>query len=87
MSDYIKCGEDAWKNIPKMNAEVFALTYGAFVESLVKDYADTATVNAVLQKMGYYIGKRLADELFARSLVKGCGCYKDSVEVAAKVFC
>lgn len=44
-------GEELWKRTEKINGEFFALTYGALVVQLVKDYEDYAQVNQQLDKM------------------------------------
>ena len=44
-------GHILWSKIPKANAELFALTYGALVTELIRDYDnDPAEVNAQLGK-------------------------------------
>lgn len=44
-------GDELWKRAEKINGEFFALTYGALVVQLVKDYEDYAQVNQQLDKM------------------------------------
>ena len=44
-------GDELWKRSDKLNAEFFALSYGAMVVQLVKDYEDYAQVNQQLDKM------------------------------------
>jgi hypothetical protein len=44
-------GDELWKRSDKLNAEFFALSYGALVVQLVKDYEDYAQVNQQLDKM------------------------------------
>lgn len=46
-----KQGEDLFKRTEKINSELFALTYGAFVVQLIKDYEDFDQVNKQLEKM------------------------------------
>ena len=42
-------GHILWSKVPKANAELFALTYGALVTELIRDYDnDPAEVNAQL---------------------------------------
>lgn len=40
-----------WKRSDKINAELFAMTYGAVVLQLIKDFEDLAEVNKQLDKM------------------------------------
>jgi len=83
---YKAIGEDLWKNkTEKINAELFALTYGALVVQLIQDYEDYAEVNKQLEKMGYNIGTRLIEEFLAKSSLGRCGDFKDVGEVIAKV--
>ena len=49
-------GESIWRTMPKMNAELFTLTYGSLVMQLIRDFEDIALVNEQLEKMGYNIG-------------------------------
>ncbi|KAJ7063474.1 transport protein particle complex subunit [Mycena amicta] len=77
---YKGIGEDLWKGRPeKINAELFALTYGALVVQLIQDYEDYAEVNKQLDKMGYNIGTRLIEDFLAKSGIGRFG------EVVAKV--
>ncbi|PWN95748.1 TRAPP I complex [Tilletiopsis washingtonensis] len=79
-------GEDAWKNrADKVNAELFALTYGSLVAQLLKDYEDVAAVNRQLDLMGYNIGTRLIEDFLARSGVPRCNGFLETAEVIAKV--
>jgi len=83
---YKAVGEDLWKNkTEKVNAELFALTYGALVVQLIQDYEDYAEVNKQLEKMGYNIGTRLIEEFLAKSSLGRCADFKDVGEVIAKV--
>ncbi|OQR98166.1 trafficking protein particle complex subunit 3 [Achlya hypogyna] len=81
----VRAGEAAWAKMPKVNAEFFALTYGAVVTQLIKDFEDLKEVNIQLEKMGYNIGIRLIDEFLAKSGVSACADFKDTAEVIAKV--
>ncbi|VDN57211.1 unnamed protein product [Dracunculus medinensis] len=51
----------------KVSGELFTLTYGALVAELLKDLENPAEVNRQLDKMGYNIGLRLADDLLAKN--------------------
>jgi len=83
---YKAIGEDIWKGrTEKINAELFALTYGALVVQLVQDYEDYAEVNTQLEKMGYNIGTRLIEDFLARSALGRCADFREVGEVVAKV--
>ncbi|KAF0699597.1 Aste57867_9848 [Aphanomyces stellatus] len=81
----VRTGEAAWAKMPKVNAEFFALTYGALVTQLIKDFEDLKEVNTQLELMGYNIGIRLIDEFLAKSGVSPCTDFKDTADVIAKV--
>ncbi|KAF9265546.1 transport protein particle complex subunit [Marasmius fiardii PR-910] len=83
---YIARGEDLWKGrTEKVNAELFALTYGALVVQLIQDYEDYLEVNKQLEKMGYNIGTRLIEDFLAKSGVGKCADFREVGEVVAKV--
>ncbi|KAJ3121570.1 transport protein particle 22 kDa subunit [Physocladia obscura] len=79
-------GDDIWRNrTDKINAELFALTYGSLVATLVKDYEDYAEVNTQLDKMGYNIGVRLIEEFLAKSSLPKCGTFVETADVISKI--
>ncbi|KAL0946665.1 hypothetical protein HGRIS_012856 [Hohenbuehelia grisea] len=79
-------GEDLWKGrSEKVNAELFALTYGALVVQLIQDYEDYAEVNKQLEKMGYNIGTRLIEDFLAKSNLGRCTDFREVGEVVSKV--
>ncbi|KAF8637397.1 hypothetical protein AX17_002892 [Amanita inopinata Kibby_2008] len=83
---YKNIGEDLWKvRTEKVNAELFALTYGALVVQLIQDYEDYAEVNKQLEKMGYSIGTRLIEDFLAKSSLGRCADFREVGEVIAKV--
>jgi len=83
---YKAIGEDLWKGrTEKINAELFAMTYGGLVVQLIQDYEDYAEVNKQLEKMGYNIGTRLIEDFLARSNIGRCTDFKETGEVVAKV--
>ena len=55
-NSYVRQGESIWSKMPKINAELFTLTYGALVMQLIKDFEDVNIVNSQLEKMGHNIG-------------------------------
>lgn len=48
---HIRTGELLAGQMEKVNSELLAMTYGALVTQLIKDYKDVNTVNAELDKM------------------------------------
>ncbi|ETW86050.1 hypothetical protein HETIRDRAFT_311061 [Heterobasidion irregulare TC 32-1] len=83
---YKAIGEDLWKGrTEKINAELFAMTYGALVVQLIQDYEDYGEVNKQLEKMGYNIGTRLIEDFLARSNIGRCADFRETGEVVAKV--
>ncbi|KAI9228847.1 MAG: NO signaling/Golgi transport ligand-binding domain-containing protein [Piptocephalis tieghemiana] len=83
---YKQLGEEVWKNrVEKINAELFALTYGSLVAQLVKDYEDYGEVNKQLEKMGYNIGIRLVEDFLARASMPRCADFRETAEAISKV--
>ncbi|KAF4615022.1 hypothetical protein D9613_002695 [Agrocybe pediades] len=83
---YKAIGEELWKGrSEKINAELFALTYGALVVQLIQDYEDYEEVNKQLEKMGYNIGTRLIEDFLAKSNLGRCADFREVGEVVAKV--
>ncbi|KAJ3201089.1 transport protein particle 22 kDa subunit [Entophlyctis luteolus] len=78
-------GDDVWRSrTDKINGELFALTYGSLVSTLVKDYEDYSEVNIQLEKMGYNIGTRLIEEFIAKTSLPKCGSFVETADVIAK---
>lgn len=50
-----------------MSGELFSLTYGALVLELIKDLENPDDVNQQLDKIGYNIGLRIADDFLAKN--------------------
>ncbi|CAM4533438.1 unnamed protein product, partial [Lepidochelys olivacea] len=67
-----------------MSRELFVLTYGALVAQLCKDYEKDEDVNKYLDRMGYDIGIRLVEDFLARSAVRKCRSYSETVDVIAQ---
>jgi trafficking protein particle complex subunit 3 len=63
-----KLGDEMMKKTEKMSAEVFILTYGAFVSHLVHDLDSLASVNTALMKSGVQIGYRLIEDFLAQAM-------------------
>jgi trafficking protein particle complex subunit 3 len=83
----IATGNALWNRVPKANAELFALTYGALVTEVLRDYGeDVAAVNEQLDKMGHSMGVRCVDEYLAKlsTAAPPCSNFLDTAEVLAK---
>lgn len=87
-------GHTLWSKTPKANAELFALTYGALVTEILRDYENLEQAQEQLEKIGYNIGVRCVDELFAKSEQQGLNTanlgncqrsLKDAAEMIAKM--
>lgn len=84
---YPRLGETIWAKMPKVNAELFTLTYGSLVMQLIKDFEDVAQVNEQLEKMGYNIGIRLVDEFLAKSSINKCPNFVETAGEAGPPCC
>uniref|UniRef100_A0A8D0G6I5 Trafficking protein particle complex subunit n=1 Tax=Sphenodon punctatus TaxID=8508 RepID=A0A8D0G6I5_SPHPU len=69
----------------KISRELFVLTYGALVAQLCKDYEQDEDVNRHLDRMGHNIGIRLVEDFLARSAVRKCRSYSETVGMIAQV--
>ena len=78
-------GQGLWSKIPKANAELFALTYGALVSEVIRDQEENlAKVNETLEQIGYSIGIRCVDEFLAKSNAPYCRNLAETAEVLGK---
>lgn len=77
-------GEVAWSQTEKINAELFAFTYGSLVVKLIKELESLSKVNSTLDEMGYNIGMRLIDDFLSKNEVN-CDKLSDTAEIIAKV--
>lgn len=90
-SSFTTSGNTLWSKMPKANAELFALTYGALVTELVRDYDDHDRVNEQLERIGHSIGVRCVDEFLSKAEVHGatlpasCANLRDTAEVVARI--
>ncbi|XP_049848357.1 trafficking protein particle complex subunit 3-like [Schistocerca gregaria] len=84
-TDLQRLGEEVWSKVDKINADLFSLTYGAFVCQMLKDLDSVSELNTQLEKMGYNIGIRLVDDFFASSSISRCPSLRDTAEIIAKV--
>ena len=80
-----RLGDQMWQKLPKVNGELFSLTYGTLVVQLMRDLEDVEKVNEKLEAMGYNIGTRLIDEFLAKSGVSNCSDFVETADVIAKV--
>ena len=80
-----RIGEACWNEIPKINGEIFTLTYGAFVMQVIRDESNINAVNDKLMKVGKSMGGRMVDEFLARSGVQDCSNFKETADNIAKV--
>lgn len=52
--------------------DLLAITYGCVVQQLSEDYGDAEVVSSILHTMGKNMGKRMADEVLAKTGAKRC---------------
>ncbi|CAN3355899.1 trafficking protein particle complex subunit Bet3p [Diutina catenulata] len=79
-------GDDVWRQVDKVNSELFTLTYGAVVSQLCRDFSNNyAEVNSQLDKMGYNIGVRLIEEFLAKTGARRCSSFRETADVITKV--
>jgi hypothetical protein len=57
----------------------------AIVLQLLDDFEDAEAVNEQLSKMGHTIGKRLADDFFARARGAKCRTFEQAMQTTATV--
>ena len=70
----------------KVSGELFILTYGGLVSTLLKDYENVDDVNKQLEKMGYNIGIRLVEDFLARTGSNKCTDFRDTAEKIQMAF-
>ena len=70
----------------KVSGELFILTYGGLVSTLLKDYENVDDVNKQLEKMGYNIGIRLVEDFLARTGCNKCTDFRDTAEKIQMAF-
>ncbi|CAJ0942986.1 unnamed protein product, partial [Mesorhabditis belari] len=69
----------------KMSSELFALTYGSLVAEMLKDYEDPRQVNLQLDKVGFNMGIRLADDFLSKQAgVPKCTDCRQMAETLSK---
>lgn len=62
-----RSSKQAVPEVKTMNAELFTLTYGALVVDLLRDLESEEEVNNQLEKIGYNMGVRIADDLLSKN--------------------
>ncbi|KAI6171634.1 Trafficking protein particle complex subunit [Aphelenchoides besseyi] len=68
-----------------MNSDLFSLTYGAFVMDVIRDREQVDDVNRQLEKIGYNMGQRMADDFLAKNPRIGrCASMHQLAEILAK---
>eukprot|EP00472_Partenskyella_glossopodia_P010293 CAMPEP_0197515812 /NCGR_PEP_ID=MMETSP1318-20131121/818_1 /TAXON_ID=552666 /ORGANISM="Partenskyella glossopodia, Strain RCC365" /LENGTH=185 /DNA_ID=CAMNT_0043064275 /DNA_START=82 /DNA_END=639 /DNA_ORIENTATION=+ len=80
-----RLGDNTFSQMEKVNSELLAMTYGALVTTLIKDFQDVKTVNQELEKMGYNIGIRIIDEFLAKTGISQCRNLKETAHSIAKI--
>ena len=78
-----KQGEAVWSQTEKINAELFAFTYGSLVVKLIKELESLSKVNETLEQMGFNIGIRLIDDFLSKNEVN-CEEISETAEAIAK---
>uniref|UniRef100_A0A0K0DF94 FF domain-containing protein n=1 Tax=Angiostrongylus cantonensis TaxID=6313 RepID=A0A0K0DF94_ANGCA len=72
-------------NFLEMSSELFSLTYGALVTEMLQDYEDPKQVNIRLDKIGFNMGTRLADDFLAKNAhVPKCTDCRQIADVLSK---
>ena len=80
-----RSSKQAIPEVKTMNAELFTLTYGALVVDLLRDLESEEEVNIQLEKIGYNMGVRIADDLLSKNLNIGrCTDVHQIAEVLSK---
>ena len=67
--------------VEKMNSEFLTLTYGSLMVRLIKDYEKPEEINDQLEKMGYNIGIRLSDDLWAKSCIDPPKTFDEAISI------
>jgi hypothetical protein len=84
MARQTRPGEVAWSQTEKINAELFAFTYGSLVVKLIKELDSLSKVNETLETMGFNIGKRLIDDFLSKNEVN-CDKLQETADTIAKI--
>uniref|UniRef100_A0AC35U219 Trafficking protein particle complex subunit n=1 Tax=Rhabditophanes sp. KR3021 TaxID=114890 RepID=A0AC35U219_9BILA len=70
---------------PTIPGEVFSITYGCLIIELIKDYENVEDVNSQLDKIGFNIGLRIADDFLSKnSSIGKCTDMRQLADVLAR---
>jgi hypothetical protein len=83
-SNFAKVGDLAFKNTEKINCELLAFTYGALVMRLIRESESVEEVNKQLEAMGANIGRRLIEDLLAKTRLM-CTSIRELAEIIGVV--
>ncbi|CAH8578236.1 unnamed protein product [Dicrocoelium dendriticum] len=70
----------------RITAELFTLTYGSLVATIVKDFETDAEINDQLDKIGFNIGLRIVEDYLARGNSGRCADMKEISAALVKGF-
>ncbi|TGZ73810.1 hypothetical protein CRM22_001325 [Opisthorchis felineus] len=70
----------------RVTAELFTLTYGSLVATIVKDFETDAEINDQLDKIGFNIGLRIVEDYLARGNPGRCADFKETAAALVKGF-
>ncbi|KAF0988272.1 hypothetical protein HZS_2679 [Henneguya salminicola] len=65
-------------------SELLILTYGSFVNQLIKDISNMEEVNKELYNAGYNIGVRLIEDFLSKNPVTNCLDFQDTADIVSK---
>ncbi|CAL8082742.1 unnamed protein product [Calicophoron daubneyi] len=70
----------------RITSELFTLTYGSLVATIVKDFETDAEINEQLDKIGFNMGLRLVEDYLARGNSGRCNDFKETAAAIVKGF-
>ena len=68
-----------------VSTDLLSITYGCVVQQLAEDYGDPDVVSSILHTMGKNMGRRMADEVLAKTQAPICSTYPEYVRTCASV--
>eukprot|EP00924_Labyrinthula_sp_SR-Ha-C_P001475 snap_masked-scaffold_55-processed-gene-1.17-mRNA-1 protein AED:0.08 eAED:0.08 QI:0/-1/0/1/-1/1/1/0/190 len=80
-----KLKELCYQHTPRISNELFCLTYGAFVQNIMKSISNVEDVNQKLFSVGISIGTRMADELLAISNIRNCSSFTTTLNIIVEI--
>ncbi|CEP02324.1 Trafficking protein particle complex subunit [Plasmodiophora brassicae] len=85
-SEQLRLGEALLNKAESVTAELFSLTYGAFVVQLLQDERDDVVeVNRILDRIGFNIGQRIVDDFLVQTGIGTCKSLKDTADLIGRV--